>query len=890
MLNNSMDIICAVDLNGILTEINESSKQCLGYLPEELLGTEILCLLVPEDQVYFKNMMHDLVLGDNNRKFKSRFIHKEGKVVFFKGAVRWDAADKLFFVTLREFDDEGLGVRGPEESYHYLFFENPYPMLIWDFENLRILECNRKVLEKYGYTRDEFLRLTMKDIRPPEDVPLFEEFSRSEESYTQLHPIRRYKKKSGEIMYMHVTSHIIDFRGRRAAMIHLEDVTEKVQGEKELTKSQKMVSDYKFALDESSIVAITDSKGTITYVNDYFCAISQYSREELIGQNHRIIKSGHHDREFFRDLWSTIAKGEVWRGEIKNKAKDNSFYWVDTTIVPFLNEKGKPYQFVAVRFDITERKKVEENIMVKTKLLSAITEVISTLFQYDDWEVALDKSFGIVGEAVDVDRVYYFENYYDPVTGEGVTSHRLEWSRNTALPQIANPDLQEVPFELFSDFVRPLKKNKPFSAIIREMEDGKTKDLLQSQDILSILVLPICIKNRFMGFVGFDDCTREREWTADEISFLNTLTSKLSSAIEKRNTMLALREALTEKSMILESIGDAFFAVDNNWTVTYWNKKAESILGLKKDDVLGSNLWETFPKSANEPFYQRYLEAVEEKKVVHFEEIFSSLNIWLEVSAYPSPSGLSVYFKDVSRRKQSEEELKKINKELALSNSDLEQFAFVASHDLQEPLRMITSFLSQLEKKYEGLLDEKGKKYIYFASDGAKRMRNIILDLLEFSRIGRTEEDKEMVNIGGLLQEAVDLNRKSIKEKQAEIIWDEALPEIYTFKSPLRQVLHNLINNGLKYQAEGVKPIIRIKLEENPKQWKFVVADNGIGIDSVYFDKIFTLFQRLHRKEEYSGTGVGLAICKKIIENLGGEIWVESEEGAGSQFCFTLPK
>ena len=393
-----------------------------------------------------------------------------------------------------------------------------------------------------------------------------------------------------------------------------------------------------------------------------------------------------------------------------------------------------------------------------------------------------------------------------------------------------------------------------------------------------------------MGFVGFDDCTREREWTADEISFLNTLTSKLSSAIEKRNTMLALREALTEKSMILESIGDAFFAVDNNWTVTYWNKKAESILGLKKDDVLGSNLWETFPKSANEPFYHRYLEAVEEKKVVHFEEIFSSLNIWLEVSAYPSPSGLSVYFKDVSRRKQSEEELKKINKELALSNSDLEQFAFVASHDLQEPLRMITSFLSQLEKKYEGLLDEKGKKYIYFASDGAKRMRNIILDLLEFSRIGRTEEDKEMVNIGGLLQEAVDLNRKSIKEKQAEIIWDEALPEIYTFKSPLRQVLHNLINNGLKYQAEGVKPIIRIIVEEDPKHWKFVVADNGIGIDSVYFDKIFTLFQRLHRKEEYSGTGVGLAICKKIIENLGGEIWVESEEGAGSQFCFTLPK
>src|SRR5690606_2963691 len=156
-------------------------------------------------------------------------------------------------------------------------------------------------------------------------------------------------------------------------------------------------------------------------------------------------------------------------------------------------ENGQPYQFLAVRFDITERKKVEENNMVKTKLLSAIAEVISTLFQYDDWEVALDKSFGIVGEAVSVDRVYYFENYDDPHTGESFTNHRLEWSRNTTTPQINNPDLQGIPMGLFGDFVEPLQKNQPFKAIISQMKEGQTKDLLQSQDILSILVLPICI-------------------------------------------------------------------------------------------------------------------------------------------------------------------------------------------------------------------------------------------------------------------------------------------------------------------------------------------------------------------------------------------------------------
>src|SRR5690606_26171496 len=233
---------------------------------------------------------------------------------------------------------------------------------------------------------------------------------------------------------------------------------------------------------------------------------------------------------------------------------------------------------------------------------------------------------------------------------------------------------------------------------------------------------------------------------------------------------------------------------------------------------------------------------------------------------------------------------KKINKELALSNSELEQFAFVASHDLQEPLRMITSFLSQLEKKYDHLLDDKGKRYIHFATDGAKRMRNIILDLLEFSRVGRTDEDKQWIDLNDLLEEVIGLNRKIIQEKKAQIVWKKDFPKLYTFKSPLRLLFQNLINNALKYQAEGAVPILHITYEETTAGLQFVVADNGIGIDPEYFDKIFTIFQRLHSKEDYSGTGVGLAICKKIVENFEGRIWVQSEPGKGSKFYFTLPE
>src|SRR5690606_21864415 len=172
-----------------------------------------------------------------------------------------------------------LSIEDAEESYHYLFMDNPSPMLIWDFETLKFTECNNEALKKYGYSREEFLNLNIKDIRPQEDIPLIESFSKSEKAYLKIPPIWRHLKKSGELMYMNVTSHVINFKGRRAALVHLNDVTEKVKAEGELLKTYKKLSEYKFALDESSIVAVTDANGIINYVNDNFCNISGYARE-----------------------------------------------------------------------------------------------------------------------------------------------------------------------------------------------------------------------------------------------------------------------------------------------------------------------------------------------------------------------------------------------------------------------------------------------------------------------------------------------------------------------------------------------------------------------------------------------------------------------------------
>jgi PAS domain S-box-containing protein len=251
---------------------------------------------------------------------------------------------------------------------------------------------------------------------------------------------------------------------------------------------------------------------------------------------------------------------------------------------------------------------------------------------------------------------------------------------------------------------------------------------------------------------------------------------------------------------------------------------------------------------------------------------------------------------DISYRKDMEDSLRKLNqqlenhsRELALSNKELEQFAYVTSHDLQEPLRMINSFLVLLKKKYGDKLDPKAQQYIHFATDGALRMRQIILDLLEFSRVGVHLDRIESIDFNQVINEVKTLQRRKIDDLKAEVTFDN-LPTIDTYKSPIIQIFHNLIGNALKYSDPSRPPQIHVTVEDQKAFYKFSVTDNGIGIEPEFHEKIFIIFQRLHTKERYSGTGMGLAIVKKIVENLGGEVGVNSVPNQGSTFYFTMSK
>jgi light-regulated signal transduction histidine kinase (bacteriophytochrome) len=244
---------------------------------------------------------------------------------------------------------------------------------------------------------------------------------------------------------------------------------------------------------------------------------------------------------------------------------------------------------------------------------------------------------------------------------------------------------------------------------------------------------------------------------------------------------------------------------------------------------------------------------------------------------------------EVDIRRATEVQLQQALAQLHRSNKELEQFAYVASHDLQEPLRMVSSYVQLLAERYQDQLDEKAQKFIAYAVDGSVRMQQLIQDLLNFSRVNTRGGEFAPVDCNQLVRLVIVNLQTAIEEKHAVVTVDP-LPTVNGDKTQIIQVLQNLLANAMKFCPAGETPVIHVSAIELDQFWQLSVQDNGIGIDEQYRDKIFVIFQRLHTREEYPGTGIGLAICKRIIERHGGEIWFKSAPGEGTTFYMTFPK
>ena len=912
------------------------------------------------------NVQHRIIT--NNKKEK--YIKELAEKVFNK-----ETNSFWIYGTIRD-NTEAVSnqnkIKTSEKKYKHLFENNPSVMVLYDFETLKIIDCNKEALELYGYTKEELLNLTVRDIRPAEDVDLINKVTENENTYGQIHKdIYRHQKKSGEIIHVHVTGHLIDYEGKRCSLVLINDITENKKAEQLVIESEVK---YRSIIESSmDAILLTIKNGEILSTNAAACQIFQMTNEEIIsaGKNGLVDIT---DSRLIPLLEERERNGKI-RGELTFKRKDGSKFPGEITSVVFIDANGLEKTSMIIR-DITVKKNAEKEILESNQRYNYVTKAtfdtiwdwdlvtdliywsdgFKTIFGYDKSEIELDiSSWSKNVHPDDYPRVskkiqdcldnYKIKNWTDEyrfLKADGTYAFVLDKGlivRNAknqairmvgAIQDITQKKEENLRLKLLESVVTNTKDSvliteaKPFDApgpkilYVNEAftkmtgysaEDviGKTPRILQGPktDIKELEKLSKALRNWESCEITIINYKKNGEEFYINLSVSPVTDSKglythwIAIECDVTESVLAqqkLKSSLDERNTILESIDDGFFAIDRNSIVTYWNKKAEILLGEKRENVIGKNLHQMFANPNSMAFHDHYQMAIKENKSIHFEEFSNRSKKWFEVSAFASDKGLSIYFKDTTDKKQAQKKLLFLNQtllkqtqELTISNKELEQFAYVASHDLQEPLRMITSFLTQIEKKYNAVLDDKGKQYIYFAVDGAKRMRQIILDLLDYSRVGRNDVELEDVNLMDIITEIQSLYRKQIDELSAKIETSH-LPQILSYKTPIRQVLQNLISNALKYHSKGITTEIKLGIEDKGKYWQFYVKDNGIGINKEYFQKIFVIFQRLHNKEEYSGTGMGLAICKKIIDSLGGKIWVKANDKQGSCFYFTIPK
>jgi PAS domain S-box-containing protein len=378
----------------------------------------------------------------------------------------------------------------------------------------------------------------------------------------------------------------------------------------------------------------------------------------------------------------------------------------------------------------------------------------------------------------------------------------------------------------------------------------------------------------------------------DEGNFLGTRGSN-RDITHRKQAEEEVRHFASFTASLINSLPGIFYLFDENGRLLRWNKHAEAATGYSEEelssmtplDFFGEDVREMVTEKIQEVFTvgQSSMEAnlaLKDGRKIPY--LFTGQSILLDGKKYLIGMGV-----DITERKKTEEDLKKLTEELRRSNIDLQHFAYVTSHDLKEPLRNITSFVGLLEKRYKDSLDEKAHEYMNYIVYGAKRMRQLIDDLLEYSRVTGKDISLQPIDSRSALTEAIANLQTAIKKSEAVITYDK-LPTVVADATQLCSLFQNLIGNAIKYRGKDL-PQIHISAERKENEWIFSVRDNGIGIDPEFQERIFIIFQRLHARDEYSGTGIGLAVCKKIVERHGGQIWFESEVGKGSTFFFTLP-
>lgn len=606
-----------------------------------------------------------------------------------------------------------------------------------------------------------------------------------------------------------------------------------------LKEANEELVQYKHIIEHSRDgIGIVNLKNDGVYVNDGFQSVIGFSGEEIKAMGGPAKLFANYQRG--QQMMTRIGSGEFWKGDIQLKTKSGEIVDYHLSAGPVFDDSGQLIALYGIHTDIRDRKRYEVQLQAAFAEKNRILESIGDGFL----------SMNVQQE------ITYWNGEAERITGL-TRVETVGKNINVLFPENSITNIGEAFLEALS-----------------------SRENITTESYSNVL-------NSWIQFT--------------------TYPTKLGTSVFFRD-ITASKEAEAEKDRLVEvidrSLNEVYLFSQEDLTFQYVNSSALKNLGYSTEEMNEMTPLDVKPAYDHDAFMELVEPLItgEKDKIIFETEHLRAdrslypVEVHLQINHHPRKPLFVAVILDITERLNQKTALINLNRqlgqrahELAVSNAELEQFAYIASHDLQEPLRMVTSFLTRLEEKYSDRLDDKAHQYIGFATDGARRMRTIILDLLEFSKVDKGEDDFRKVDLNKVMESVVRNCEESISEVAGKITW-EKLPKVIGLATPLERVFQNMVANAIKYRSTERNLRIKITAKSANNYWKICVQDNGMGIEERYYEKIFLIFQRLHQRDAYPGSGIGLAICKKIIDRHGGKIWVTSKPDSGSKFYFSIPK
>jgi len=946
IINNSNSITIATDRQGNLTFCGKSIEKILGYTPEEVMGKNFWKLTDDKDftagdynEIYVPDSVYTRKLRCKNgeykyiqwtdQKYSDNLFVANGQditpkilveeqyrnLVQFASDIIFETDKYGYFIFVNQFAEKSLGYKVEdligkhftqlvksdyvEKVAEYYINQNnnrndfeilEFPILKSDGEEMWVSQKVTVKKDENGNVKG--FSSIVRDITALKNI--------EKEEAARLDNAQKLNKVINELY----TINFLKFNNQEQLVKHIIKKAATAMDVSRsglwLKKNDQLVLKCLYKKEDNSYIS-----GTLLHKKDYPLYFNAIENKPFVVASDA---NNNPDTSEFRELYfkenniKSLLDFPIYiSGELQGVTCYENIGEIKHWTPDEINFARTVSDIIALAIETMKRKKAEELIIYKSEILTAIAKTTDKLLQSDHLEDVFEESLKEVGKSTKVDRIYYFEN--DPTTH--MMSQKFEWTSSESLKEIDNPELQNIPHEAYPDFITTIMHNKPYISIVEDIPEGNFKTILKEQQILSILILPIFVKDVFNGFIGFDDCTTARIWTTDEINILQTFTNNIAATIERIHSEKIIRESEEKFRLLANNIPATVYLVKYNSerTKVFLNDEIEKLTGYAKDDFMDGkvSLIDLYHPEEREAITREIEKAINKGKPFHVSYRLVQKNgniIWAEeygetISMGEENSYIEGVVIDITERKQIEEALK--GREIAeAANKAKTQFLANMSHEIRTPLNGIVGFTNLLLKSELTPIQE---QYTVTVNQSADALLEIVNDILDLSKIeaGKLELDITKANLHDIVNQVIDMIKYSAHEKQLDLIVNirEDIPcLIWVDEIRMKQILMNLLSNAVKFTQEG-EIELEVQYEEinqDKSRMRFLIKDTGIGIKPENRERIFEAFSQEDNSttRKYGGTGLGIPITDNLLQLMNSKLKIKDRPEGGTIFYFDL--